>query len=154
MDNYPSGFPGKRLTPAIVKRKTANQTVTDTTTFANDTEIFFSVVSGRRYVIRGTLFVTTVSTSGVKIDFNNSTATASACKIGATFKGAAFYVAYTSFLATPVNGTAEYTAVEIDGTIVINAGGKLGMRFGQVSETGAAESVIMLAGSYLELAEF
>lgn len=128
----------------------ANQTVTDSVALVNATGFSATLIAGRTYSFTGRLFVTTISTSGVKIDFNGGTATATAFNGAATFKTAsAVAVVQTAALATSLGSTAVVLEVEVAGTITVNAAGTFILRFAQNAETGAAESVILLRGSFL-----
>lgn len=134
------------------KRNTANQTVTDSATLANSTDLTLTVAAGRHYRFRANLHFTTVNTSGVKVAIAG-TATHTNIIYDVIIHG----ISTPGFL-TSGRGTASGTAVGvtasgtaanvvIEGLTTINAGGTLLVQFAQNAETGAAESVILLRGS-------
>jgi hypothetical protein len=137
---------------AGVLRCTAAQTVTDSATLVNATGFTATLAAGRTYSFHGKLYVTTVATSGVKIDFDGGTATATDF-VGCAkfFTASAVAVAKSTAIATDLGSTALVVLVEISGTITVNAAGTFILRFAQNAETGAAESVILGRGSYLML---
>lgn len=53
-------------------------------------------------------------------------------------------------LAGVLSGAAQIAEADIAGAIEVNAGGTFGLRFAQNAETGGAESVVMLRGSWLK----
>jgi hypothetical protein len=148
---------GWKVFSAGIKKRAATQTVTDSTTFAADDTLSVSVVSAHKYAFRIVYFFTTVNSSGVKIDLNGGSATVSSLQ-GAVLM---WNLTTPALLAT---GTAELTAlntavgittsgtndmVEINGTFVASSTNTFAPRFAQNAETGAAESVVAKAGSYM-----
>ena len=142
-------------------RRTATQTVTDSTTFAADNKLSSPLLAGRNYRFRVRYFFTTVNTSGVKIDLNGGTATVSAingfCKIWSS-TGTILAAGQISALNTSIGVTATgtFAYVEIDGSMTCTASTGAGTfipRFAQNAETGAAESVVAQIGSFMELGD-
>lgn len=133
------------------KRVTANQTVvTDSTTLANVTDLSWTLAAGRTYSFTGTLLVTTQATSGAKIEFGGGTATATSFNAIAYFNTASgTAAAKVTTLAGTAGSTAAVIAIDIAGTITVNAGGTFIIRLAQNAETGAAESVVVERGSFV-----
>lgn len=146
------------LQTAGFKRKTADQTVTDSTTLVDDTHLTVSLAAGRSYKFKFILYTTTVSTSGIKVALGG-TATHTDLISDIRVYDHSVIADSTSLLTdstTVGNHTAGSTGagpmtVTITGTTTINAAGTFLVQFAQNAETGAAESVILLRGSTLEV---
>lgn len=137
------------------KAKAADQTVTDSATFVNDTHLSFTLPASRKFNFIGVLFCTSVATSGVKIDFEGGTATATNFVARARFSIAAGTgpIVNSAALATDLGSTALVVMIEMSGNIEVNAAGTFILRFAQNAETAAAESITLHRGSWLELTE-
>lgn len=146
------------LQTAGFKRKTADQTVTDSTTLVNDTHLTVSLAAGRSYGFKFTLYVTTVATSGIQVALGG-TATHTDLISDIRIYDHSVTADSTSVLTdstTVGNHTAGSTGagpvtVNISGTTTINAAGTFLVQFAQTAETGAAETVTLLRGSTLEV---
>ncbi len=142
----------RALQTAGFKRKTADQTVTDSTTLVDDTHLTVSLAAGRSYKFRFVLYSTCVITSGIKVALAG---TATHTNIIAQIK----HFEQTTFdvndrvTATGSTSavTGEVTLVEIEGTTTVNAAGTFLVQFAQDAETGAAETATLLRGSTLEV---
>lgn len=151
-----SGF--SWLQTAGFKRKTADQTVTNSTTFVDDTHLTVSLAAGRSYGFKFTLYVTTVATSGIQVALGG-TATHTDLISDIRIYDHSVTADSTSVLTdstTVGNHTAGSTGagpvtVNISGTTTINAAGTFLVQFAQTAETGAAETVTLLRGSTLEV---
>src|SRR5687768_13884139 len=79
MNSGTLGFPLGAINAAKpqTKYKKSDQTVTDTTTVANDADLIFNVKAGKKYKIIGSLLAATSASSGMKFDFGNTIATPS-----------------------------------------------------------------------------
>lgn len=143
------------LQTAGFKRKTADQTVTNSTTLVSDTHLSVSLAAGRSYGFKFILFATEVATSGLKI----------ALAGGATHTNIIADVTYvpiddlTSSTCTRLTAVGTVydlvsyftsSRVIIEGTTTVNAAGTFLVQFAQSAETGAAETVTLLRGSRLE----
>lgn len=145
------------LQTAGFKRKTADQTVTDSTTLVDDTHLTVSLAAGRSYGFKFTLFSTVVATSGLKIALGGTathTDLISDIRMYDHLSLADSASALTDS-TTVGNHTSGSTGagpftVTITGTTTVNAAGTFLVQFAQNAETGAAESVILLRGSTLE----
>lgn len=133
-------------------RAATSQTVTDSASLVAATGFSATLIAGRTYSFHGKLFTTCVATSGVKIDFAGGTVTAT------DFHGAAKFftasgvaVVQTAALNTALGSTAVVLEVDVAGTITVNTAGTFIMQIAQNAETGAAESVVLLRGSYLNI---
>lgn len=138
------------------KRKTADQTVTNSTTLVNDTHLTVSLAAGRSYGFRFVLFSTEVATSGLKIALAG---TATHTNIIADV----IYIPLSDVTATIMSrltavGTGYDTVsgfndsrVVIEGTTTVNAAGTFLVQFAQSAETGAAETATLRRGSTLEV---
>ncbi len=136
----------------VTKYKTADQTVTDSDTLVNDSHLIFTVTASAKYKITGALFCTTVSTSGIKFDFDNlSGASATNFIMRVYFDGGGSESRNSAALATDISANlgSGQSIVELNGFIEVNAGGTIGLRFAQAAETGAAESVVLLRDSWI-----
>lgn len=139
------------------KRRAATQTVTNSTTFVADDTLSVTLIAGRKYSFRVVYYFTTVATSGVKIDLNGGTATATSLQGSALFTnmstpailvtGDISLSALNTAVGITVTGTK--TMVEIQGGLVCNVGGTFIPEFAQNLETGAAESVIAGIDSFM-----
>jgi len=137
-------------------RQGSNQTVTNSTTLTDATNLVISVASGRSYTIRAELFFTTVNTSGVKVAISG-TATHSNILYDVHIMGVSTPGILTAGRATAkdtavgvtASGTACYAFVT--GCTTTSSTGSITIQFAQNAETGAAESAILLRGSYIEL---
>lgn len=140
----------------IHKRKSADQTVTDSTTFVNDSHLFATLTSAKKYAFELSLFTTCVVTSGIKLDFDNSSATVNNFVVTALLydSGSNTTMQQSSTLGGDLSYPSDIVHVQINGEIEVNAGGTFGLRFAQVSETGASESVTLKRGSHMILTEF
>lgn len=146
--------PGRIQDTAGKQRRTATQTVTDSTTFAADNTLSATVISGRRYDFEIGYFFTTVNTSGVKVDLNGGGATVAAINGMITIYSSAMAVlaaaqitALTSTAGITASGTFAYAVIK--GSFEASSNGTFAPRFAQNAETGAAESVIAQIGSYM-----
>lgn len=142
-----------------VKTKIANQTVTDTTTLANDSHLSVSLAAGTTYVFRIVYFATTVATSGIKLDLGGGDATATSLICNGRIIGNVTLATLATSVVSALNTTLGFTTigdtavrVELEGTITVNGAGTFIPRFAQNAETVAGESVIALRGSYMTIA--
>lgn len=132
--------------------KAADQTVTDSATLVNDSHLSFTLKAGRKYSFKGHYHVTTVASSGVKLDFDGGTTTATSFDVVVKFfTASAVAVSTATAIATDHGSTAAVLLVEFEGTIVVNAAGTFIPRFAQNAETGAAESVVARLGSWMTM---
>lgn len=138
------------------KYKTANQTVTDSTTLTADTHLSVSLLASRKYAFRIVYYATTVATSGIKVDLAGGSATATSfvahIKIIGNTTDTILAAAETTALNTSLGFTTvgdTSVKVEIDGFILVNAAGTFVPQFAQNAETGAAESVVAKLGSHM-----
>lgn len=144
-----------------VVHATADQTVAGTTMTNSDYLTFTNglypnggpaCMGGKAYILKGVLLCTAVATNGIKIDFDNSTATFSDANINYCFTVADQTGASnnTTAIATDGSTTTAAVRVEIDGWLECSSSGTLGLRFAeQANSTG----VPVLEGSYLTLQE-
>lgn len=147
-------FVGFKIMSPGRKWKTADQTVTNSTTFVNDSDFNFTLAGSRKYSFIGKIFVSSVATSGVKIDFNGGTATATNVIYNGTFYTATTLSSQNSAaLAAALGVTSLVVQMDVSGTIEVNAGGSFILRFAQTTETGAAETVTLQRGSWIWLEE-
>lgn len=136
------------------KVKTVGQSVADSTTFANDNHLTFTLTAGKKYSFIGRLYTTCVATSGIKIDFNGGTATATSFAGNATFNnGATFVSGNLTALSSAPGQTAATILIDVSGSIDVNAGGTFRLRFAQNAETGAAETATLNLGSWMWVEE-
>lgn len=142
-----------------VKTKIADQTVTDTTTLAPDSHLSVTLAAGVTYAFRIVYFATTVATSGVKVDCNGGTATATSFIRNVSIFGNTTLATLSAADGSALNTSTGYTTIgdtsvkiQIEGTITVNAGGTFIPQFAQNAETVAAELVIAKRGSYMTIA--
>lgn len=135
------------------KRKTADQTVTNSTTLVDDSHLSVNLAAGRSYKFRFVLFVTEVGTSGLKLALAG-TATHThiiADTLYTPISDPASEVMYReTAVGTIFNETSGFTEsrVIIEGTTTVNTAGTFLIQFAQHH---TAESVTLLRGSTLEV---
>lgn len=153
----------------LQKRRATTQTVTDSTTLAADDTLTIpvlqtSAISGHSGAYAFHLvyyFTTTATTAGAKVDMSGPAAGAATFT---SFQGDIIYTNLSTFaLASGTEMTAANTAsgnaaglgastkVEATGVFVVSGSGLVGPKFAQFAETGAAESIVAKAGSFLVL---
>jgi hypothetical protein len=123
--------------------------VTSNNTLANVTGLSVSLIAGRTYSLRAILYVTSNASGGAKVAVSG-TATATAIRYRAkTFTSTTLSTHdQATTLGTAVGAsTSAVTAIEIDGTITVNAAGTLTIQFAQNASFGTASSV--LVGSHM-----
>lgn len=145
---------------SLTVRRSATQTVTDSTTLAIDDTLAVTLLINKKYEFDLVYyFTTTATTSGVKIDLNGGTAVMSSIQGDgivanlSTFALAAGneITALTTTTGVTILGTS--TKVEARGVFVVGTAGTFAPRFAQNAETGAAESVVAKANSFLMVQE-
>lgn len=133
---------------------TTNFTATSNTTLADITGLSIPVTSGKTYSFKAYLPTTSNIAGGVKAAIGG-TATATSIVYDATITDAGAIVQPTraSALGTGMGATAVTNAlIEINGTIVVNAGGTLTVQLAQNVSNASASSV--LAGSTFIVEQF
>lgn len=150
-----SGF----LQTAGFKRKTADQTVTDSATYVADTHLTLSLAAGRSYKFRFHLFVNALTTSQIKVRLGGTATHTDLISDLRVFDYAvpgytdANLVDSTTVTSHEVSSSAlnGNAIIEINGTTTVNAAGTFLIEFAQDAETVAAETATLLRGSTLEV---
>lgn len=146
------------LQTAGFKRKTADQTVTDSTTYVDDTHLTIPLAAGRSYKFRFHLFCTVVATSQIKVRLGGTATHTDLISDIRVFDPAvpvydgASIVDSTTVADHTISSSALSPGgiITIEGTTTVNAAGTFLVQFAQDAETVAAESAILLRGSTLE----
>lgn len=140
-------------------RKTADQSVTNSTTLVNDNDITFTVVANGVYVVRGMLSGTGSTTGDVKIgwtapagatfDWNATTQPASASTTVGSIATDRSPIANTATIGTIGAGTIM--TAPVNGLLVVaGTAGSFTLQFAQQA-LDAGTASIMKAGSYIVL---
>jgi hypothetical protein len=128
--------------PWTLIEKTADQTVTASTTFANDTHLQFPVVAGTTYMIRGTYYVN-CSNGGATFAINGPTASRILIASNAQIAVTAYDTSNWNF-----TGTASVRLIfPIYALVLPTASGTIAMR---VAQNSAAGSAVFQKGSFIE----
>jgi len=135
----------------VVKKTT--QTITaSNTNFVDDAELFFSVVSGKTYAIRGYYVTLTPSgTAGTRFSINSTAGAASFMSITTPVSGSTTTTqAWDQPIYSNVGASLQY-GLFYTGVFTVSASGTVVMRLAKAS--AAAGTTTFYAGSYLEYAE-
>ena len=141
-----------RAFPVTVGAKAVeNQTVTNTTTEAS-TVLSVELEGGKTYAISVWAPATIPVTNGIKIDFAGGGVTATSFVARATFWTDNAAPQYESIIAltTSVSSIIAGTGFSVEGTLVVNTGGTLVLRFAQQVATG---NTVLLAGARIVAVE-
>lgn len=133
---------------------TADQSVTNSATLVNSTYLTLTLVAGKTYFIEGFLYVI-ATTGGYKFDMGGGAATATNYVAGALMHPDAGTAVENLSLVTSLTTTwnksnADTYDMRINGTIEVNAGGTLILRFAQNSASGGGTSNTVKRGSWLQ----
>ncbi len=156
---------GWMISPKAFKVKAADQTVTNSSTLVNDTELTVDLVAGETYQFRFHLYATVNTTSGIKVALGGTSTHTDLISDIRLFDVATFlYAGAVKTISTTVANhqligdpglgstiTGTGVIVEINGTTTVNAAGTFLVQFAQGGETGAAETAVLNRGSILEV---
>lgn len=169
---YPPVAAGQRITASLlqgfaplVATKPLDQTVTNSTVMVNDTDMFFTVVSGATYVIDSYLQWVGNDTGDIKFGFTFPTPstlhfgifgpddTATTFSAGGT-RGTSEWFARNAQTTSPsgfiqVSGSTSPLVGIIKGGFVCNTGGTLQLQWAQ--NVANATSTLLKAGSWMSI---
>lgn len=139
------------------KRKTADQTVSDSTTLVNDTHLTVSLAAGRSYTFRFVLYASVRTGNQIKVGLAGTathTNLISACKI-IDPSTLLFDVMTVTVNTTPTNHLytsntlpTDRALIEIEGTTTVNAAGTFLLQFAEAT-AGVGSDAVLLRGSSL-----
>lgn len=148
-----SGF--SWLQTAGFKRKTADQTVTNSTTLVDDTHLTVDLAAGRSYGFKFVIHGTSVTTSGIKYALGGTATHTNIITFNALHDVTGAVLFFGRFTATGSStgrtSIGPNVTLVIEGCTTVNTAGTFLVQFAQNAETGAAETVTLLRGSTLEV---
>lgn len=129
---------------------TSDQAITSSTTLTNSA-LSFSVEDARTYIFTAKLYTTSNVAGGVKAAIAGTATATSIIYEGRTISGGTTTQTRATALGTEVGAVTAVTAayIEINGTIVTNAGGTLVVQFAQNASNAGATT--LLTGSSFEV---
>lgn len=126
-------------------KKTANQIITSSAAYVDDTELQFPGVSGTTYIIRG-VYLYNVGGGGARIAFNGPTQSLASILVNNNGGQQASGYNATAYPNGSTNGSNNFSAFYA--VVTLTASGTISMRISQ--NTSSASSTTFTRGSWLE----
>lgn len=135
----------------VLARKVADQTVNNSTTLVNDSDLAIAVLSGAVYQVQGVLVYNSNATADIKVGWTFPGGTNGILAMHGYDSGGTVFMADGRSLSTVVSFGgfgSDYTIV-VNGVITVGANGSFQLQFAQNALN--VSNTIMRAGSFLSL---
>ena len=149
------GYDGVSWVPAAryhqIAWKTADETITSSTSFQNDDHLLVALAANATYLMRAQLMYSAATAADIKTEFAVPSGTTGELKVGAFGSGVSAAAELANLTDTVIfDGNALDAMALMFGTVTVSStAGNLQLRWAQFASNGTGS--VLRAGSYLEV---